>query len=99
MHPRQGFVEVHSDKPVLVIEFRRYVGVLKLIVTISADQDKILGMVSSQGIKMMNLEIWLVVPLEEPEVACLAMPLVEPSKQSSQTRWSILPVSACLSHG
>lgn len=48
--------------------------------TIPADNDKVLGLMSSQGVKMVNLKIWFFVSLEEPEITYLAMSLVKAPK-------------------
>lgn len=77
-------IEGHLDEPSFIIEFSRHLRVFELVVAISADNDKVLGVMSPCGVKMMNLKIRVFVPLEEPEVAHLAMPLIELPKQGSQ---------------
>ena len=73
----QGSVEVDSNKPLLAVELRCDIGVFKLIVAIPANNDEVFRMMPSSGIKMVNLEMWLLVPLEKPEVTYLTMPLIE----------------------
>jgi len=57
------------DKPLVIIEFLVYVGMFKLVMTISTDYYQILGMMTLKRIKMVNFEVWPFISLNKPEIA------------------------------
>lgn len=70
-------VENYHDQPLVVIKVFLHIGILKLIMAVSADDDYILRVVPFGGVKMMHFKAGGSILLEKPEITHLTMPLID----------------------